>query len=428
MAKVQKIPVGRKPGEKKIELPDQVEVSLAELAGKVKQGLLAFSVGVGLEVLRTILEEDRTAIVGESGKHNLERAAYRHGSDPSSLTLGGRKVVVDRPRARSLSGEEIALPTWEAFKGDELLSEMAFERMVAGVSTRKYDIALEPVGDVEPKATSRSTVSRRFVNRTRLAFGELMAKDLSELSICALMIDGEQIGDHTVIVALGIDDQGNKHALGLREGTTENAAVCKGLLSDLVDRGLDFSNGILLVIDGGKGLRKAIKEVFGSLGLVQRCRLHKERNVADHLPEHLRAQVRKKMRRAWSERDPEKALSQLQHLAHWLEERHPGAAESLREGMDETLTIMRLGIPPGLAKTLFSTNPVESMISVGRTTQRNVTRWRSGKMVERWVAAGIEVAQKQFRKVKGYNEIPILINALAAHAKEVLDTADKMVA
>lgn len=173
-----------------------------------------------------------------------------------------------------MSGEELALPTWAAFKGDELLSEMAFERMVAGVSTRNYEVALEPVGDVEGKATSRSSISRRFVNRTRLALGELMTKDLSQLSICALMIDGEHIGDHSVIVALGIDDQGNKHALGLREGTTENAAVCKGLLSDLVDRGLDFSNGILLVIDGGKGLRKAIKDVFGSLGLVQRCRLH----------------------------------------------------------------------------------------------------------------------------------------------------------
>jgi len=363
MAKVQKFPVGRKPGQAKIVLPDQVQVSLAELAGSVKQGLLAFSVGVGLEVFRTLLDEDVNTVVGERGGWNPDRVANRHGEQPSSITLGGRKVAVTRPRVRS---------------------------------------------------------------STRLALSELMSKDLSELDICALFLDGEGVGDHTVVVALAVDSKGNKHPIGLREGSTENEAVCTALLSDLIERGLDFSNGILLVLDGGKGLRAAVRKVFGSLALVQRCRIHKQRNILKHLPDHMKAGVRNKLAKAWAERDPAKALSQLQQLAHFLDDRHPGAASSLREGMEETLTITRLGIPTGLSKTLSSTNTIESMISISRTTMRNVKRWRNGKMAERWVAAGMEVAAKQFRKVNGHKQIPVLTNALAAHAKEVSPQADKI--
>jgi putative transposase len=274
MAKLQRIPLGKKPEQKRIELPEHVQVCLGELAGRVREGLLAFSVGVGLEVLHALLEEDTGAIVGERGRWNPDRAAYRHGTQTSSVALGGRKVSVERPRVRSVSGEELRLPTWAAFAGSDLLPSLAFERMVAGLSTRHYKVGLEPVGEVSGSGTSRSAVSRRFVERTRVALAQLMAKDLSEFSICALFVDGESVGDHTVVVALGIDREGKKHPLGLREGTTENEAVCRGLLSDLVDRGLDASEGILLVIDGGKGLRKAVREVFGSLGLVHRCRIH----------------------------------------------------------------------------------------------------------------------------------------------------------
>jgi putative transposase len=284
MATLQRIPLGGKHEHKRIELPDHVQVCLGELAGRVREGLLAFSVGVGLEVLHALLEEDAGAIVGERGRWNPDRSAYRHGTQTSSLALGGRKVAVERPRVRSVSGEEIHLPAWAAFAGHDPLAALAFERMVAGLSTRRYKVGLEPVGEVSGSATSRSAVSRRFVERTRQALVELMAKDLSEQAICALFIDGENVGDHTVVVALGVDREGNKHPLGLREGTTESEAVCRGLLSDLVDRGLDFSAGILLVIDGAKGLRKAVREVFGSLGLVQRCRIHKRKNMMDHLP------------------------------------------------------------------------------------------------------------------------------------------------
>src|SRR5229473_897077 len=283
MAKIKRIPLGLEPGQQRIELPDRVSVELASLAGTVREGLLAFAVGVGMQVFRTMLEEDVTVVAGPKSRHDpTGRVAYRHGDQESSVVLGGRKVAVSRPRVRGVAGGELALPIWEAFAGEELLGNQVMASLLAGVSTRSYDKALEPVGSLEASATSRSAVSRRFVARTAKALDELMAKDLSDLRICALFADGIEESEHMMVCAIGLDAEGRKHLLGLREGTTENKAVCAGLLSDLVGRGLDFSGGILAVLDGGKGLRAAVREVFGNLGLVQRCRAHKRRNVLDH--------------------------------------------------------------------------------------------------------------------------------------------------
>jgi putative transposase len=428
VANVQRIPVGRKPGERKIELPEQVNVELGELAGKVKEGLLAFAVGVGLEVFKTLLEEDRTVMVGERGKHDpAGRIANRHGSQSSSVTLGGRKVAMDRPRVRSVSGEELPLATWQALaSGDELLGEMALGRMMAGLSTRSYGEGLEPVGsDLEVSSTSKSAISRRFVPRTKVALDELVAKDLSVLKICALFADGIEMHDHLMVCALGLDRDGNKHILGIREGSTENKAVCTALLSDLVERGLDASDGILTVIDGGKGLRAAVKQVFGDLGLIQRCRIHKRRNVTQHLPKEEQLKVSRKIDRAYAIQDPAKALLALKNLVE-LEISHPGAAASLREGMEETLTVNRLGVPETLLPTLSNTNTIESSYSVARTVMRNVKRWRSGKMVERWTAAGMEAAAAKFRRVKGYRELPILVENLKAEVAKLSPSADKI--
>lgn len=237
MGKVQRIALGRKPGQRRIDLPDQVQVSLAELAGRTRQGLLAFAVDVDLQVFGTLLEEDVTAIVGSKGRHNPDRIAYRHTSEPSSVGLGGRRVGVDKPRVRSLAGEEMTLPTWAAFQGEEILSEMATERMLAGLSSRRYRVGLEPVGR-RGSGTSKSAVSRRFVARTEKSLEELLARDLSELKVCAIFGDGLEVADHTIVAAIGVDHEGKKHVLGLKEGSTENATVCTGLLTDLVDRGL----------------------------------------------------------------------------------------------------------------------------------------------------------------------------------------------
>jgi putative transposase len=427
MAKVKRIPLGLEPGQQRIELPDRVSVELASLAGTVREGLLAFAVGVGMQVFRTMLDEDVAAVAGPKGRHNpAGRVAYRHGDQESSVVLGGRRVAVSRPRVRGVAGGEVSLPIWAAFAGEGLLADQTMASLLAGVSTRNYDKALEPVGALDASATSRSAVSRRFVARTAKALEELMARDLSELRICALFADGICESEHMMVCAIGIDTQGRKHLLGLREGTTENKAVCAGLLSDLVGRGLDFSGGILAVLDGGKGLRAAVREVFGSLGVVQRCRAHKRRNVLDHLPKEAQPVMQRRLEAAWAKDTPALALAALKALATWLDADHPGAAASLREGMEETITLNHLGLPPALTRTLATTNPIESAYSVAREVMGKVKRWRDGAMVVRWTAAGMEVAASKFRRIKGYREVPILIEKLAGIAEHFSQKSGKV--
>lgn len=426
MSKLHAARVNEKSQETRFALPEQVEVPLHQLAGAVKEGLLAFSVGVGLKVMALMMEEELNEVVGPKGKHDQERTATRHGSEDGSVVLGGRKAKVTRPRARHLDGSgEVELATYKHFSTEDLLGQMALERMVAGLSTRNYGAGLEPVGDVEATGTTRSSVSRRFVERTASALKELMAKDLSDVDIVALLLDGVEIAGHTMIVALGIDTKGHKHPLGLREGTTENKGVCRALLSNLIERGLDFEDGILVVIDGGKGLRSAVNSVFGRLALVQRCQLHKRRNVIDHLPDHMHSFVAAKMERAYKMRDFGAAKRSLQNLASTLDAQHPGAAASLREGLEETLTVVRLGLSPSLQRTLRSTNTIESMISIGRTTMRNVKRWRDAKMIERWTAAGMLEAKKRFYRVQGFRDIPALQAALRSCLREVIGSEEE---
>ncbi len=405
----------------RVSLPEQVTVALQEVAVDARAGLLAFAVGVGLEVFHTLLEENVSELVGPKGQHQTERQAYRHGHEPSSLTLGGRKVIVEKPRVRSCQGEEAVLPLWKAFSEQDITGTMVLERMLAGISTRHYPVSLEPVGELNSRGTSAATVSRQFVARTQRALNELLAKELTELQLCVLMLDGIQMAGHTIVVALGIDRQGHKHVLGLREGSTENKALCTGLLAGLVERGLDASAGLLVVIDGGKGLRTAVTDVFGKLAVVQRCRLHKRRNVMEHLPEEQRERVGHQLDRAWAKPEYTTALTSLKDIAKHLDEHYPGAASSLREGVEETLTITRLQVPASLTQTLFSTNPIESTNSVTRTVQRNVKNWRSGTMACRWTAAALEVAQAKFRRIKGYRELPLLVAALAAHVERTTE-------
>ena len=400
-----------------VSLPEQVTVALQEVALDARAGLLAFAVGVGLEVFHTLLEENVSELVGQKGQHQLERQAYRHGHEPSSLTLGGRKVLVDKPRVRSCQGQELPVPLWKAFSDQDIAGTMVLERMLAGVSTRQYPVSLEPVGELHSRGTSPAAVSRQFVARTHRALSELLAKDLTELQLCVLMLDGIQMAGHTIVIALGIDRQGYKHVLGLREGSTENKALCTGVLTGLVERGVDASAGLLVVIDGGKGLRAAVKDVFGDQVLVQRCRLHKRRNVLEHLPEEQRERVGRQLDRAWAKPEYSAALTALKDITKQLDEHYPGAAGSLHEGLEETLTITQLHIPLSLTKTLFSTNPIESMNSISRTAMRNVKHWRSGTMVCRWTAAALEVATVKFRRVKGYRELPLLVAALAARTQ-----------
>lgn len=399
-------------------LPEAVSIAMAELAGDVQEGLLAMAVGTGLQVMAALMNADVEASCGPKGKHDPGRSAVRHGTEAGSVTLGGRRVPVQRPRMRAADGRgELPVPAYELFSRTEVLGRMAMQRMLAGLSTRRYPAGLEPVGKrVEESAgsTSKSAVSRRFVAATETALGELLAAPLGELDLVALLIDGVHFGEHLCVVALGIGIDGVKHPLGLVEGSTENTSVVTDLLTGLRDRGLDTTRPIFVGIDGGKALRAAVVKVFDH-PVIGRCQLHKLRNVADKLPEHLAATVTKRMRAAYHAESAILAEAQLEALAKELQRTHPGAAASLREGLTETLTVLRLGVPPTLARTLRSTNCIESMISIARNHSTNVKNWQNGNMALRWCAAGMIEARAQFRRVNGHLHLPALRAALNEH-------------
>ena len=399
-------------------MPDAVSVTLVELAGSLREGLLALAVGAGFQVMNAIIDDSVCALAGPKGRHDPGRAAVRHGTEDGSVTLGGRRVPIRRPRVRTADRTaEVAVPAYELFSSSDVLTAMALERMMAKLSTRRYAAGLEPVGagvEATGRSTSKSAISRRFVAATESSLADMLAADLSELDVVALMIDGVHFADHLCVVVLGIGIDGTKYPLGLAEGDTENATVVRDLLADLRDRGLDTTRPILCVLDGAKALVAGVKAVFDH-PVIQRCQLHKIRNVESKLPDALASTVAKKMRAAYHNPDALAAEATLEDLARQLATNHPGAAGSLREGLTETLTVTRLGVPPTLARTLRSTNAVESMIEICRDHSTNVKRWRDGQMALRWCAAGMLEASKQFRRVNGFLHLPALRDALERH-------------
>jgi len=310
----------------------------------------------------------------------------------------------------------MTLPTWERFATADPLTPRAVEQMVLGVSTRNYGRSIEPAPEsIRSRGTSKSAVSRRFVMATRKQLAQMMSRDLGTLSLCAVMIDGLHVGDHVVLAALGIDEAAEKHVLGIYEGATENATICTALLSDLMARGLRVDHSMLFVVDGSKALVKAIRAVFGQRAIIQRCQVHKRRNVEDHLPEDLKKSVGRTISAAYHSDNAHRAKRMLEGLAHQLEKKHPAAAASLREGLEETLTVLNFGLPPGLMRTLATTNPIEFINSRVRKTTHNVTHWESGEMVVRWLALALSEASKTFRKLRGYKGMPKLVAALRDH-------------
>jgi len=401
------------------DLPEEIRLAMTDIAGAAREGLLAMSVAAGMAVMQALFEAEIAEVAGPKGKHDLNRAAVRHGAGTGSVTLGGRRVPVDRPRARTVDGHEVPLTSYTHFAADDLLTRVVMERMLAGVATRRHSRVAEPVGtvvDKEAKSTSRSAISRRFVKQTETALAELMARDLTGEDIKVLLLDGEHMAERCVVAALAITADGTKKPVGLWDGSTENKTVVRSLLADLVERGLTVDDGLLVVIDGAKALAAAVREVFGAKAAIQRCTLHKRRNVADHLPDKEQAWVDAKLVKAFAHADPDTGLANAKSLAAQLEKNYPSAASSLREGLEGMFTVARLGIDGRLAKTLTTSNPIESMISIARTTNRNVTRWRDGQMVLRWTAAGMLNAERSFRRIKGYKQMPQLVDALRRHA------------
>lgn len=404
---------------------------LIPLAAVIRSDLLSLVHELGMQAVAAMLEAERTKLCGARYKHDASRRATRAGSTRGELALGGRRVAVRRPRVVDRNGHEMPLETWTELASRDPLGVRALEQMAIGVATRKYARSLESLPNgIETRGTSKSAVSRRFVALTTEKLAEWMARPLGDLDIWAVFIDGIHFGEHVVLCALGIDGTGAKHVLGLWEGATENEIACKAMLEDLSARGLKPNRSRLFIIDGSKGLRAAIRSVFGKKKtLVQRCQVHKVRNVIGHLPDDRHADVRTAMREAYKCSKVDTAKRLLNNLARTLQKKHPSAAASLREGLDETLTVMGLGLSASLTRSLSTTNPIENMNGRIRATARRVKRWDSGTMILRWVLVGVLEAARGFRRLKGHKGMGALVAKLKQHGAEpaqpAVDEEDK---
>jgi transposase-like protein len=399
--------------------PVQLSFNVQGVLADVRHAFHGLCVAAGKQVLAAMMEADRQALCGARNVPDAKRRAVRGGTTRSSVVLGGQRIAIAKPRARSLEHGELALPAFDWAAQCDPLDAAAMASMAAGVSTRRYAGTLDelPPPD-EPSSVSRSAVSRRWVALTQAQLDQWLSCPLDKLDLPVVMIDGIHFHERVILVALGIDAKGHKHVLGLREGSTESTRVVRSLLSDLVDRGLDADRCRLWVIDGGKALRKAIVECFGQRALVQRCQEHKRRNVIEHLPRELHASVGRALRDAWDSGNAALAFKQLQRLAASLAAKHPGAAASLREGLDDTLTVQRLGIEGALYRTLRTTNPIENLNGSIAHFARNVKRWKDGQMTLRWVAGALSDAKRRFRKLRGHREMKTLLAALAAKSTD----------
>jgi putative transposase len=394
------------------ENPESRHLPLVDLLIDTRAELTELVVRSGMKVLEALLEEDRTAICGPRYQHRVDRDRVRAGTTGSTVVLGGRKVHIRRPRVRA-GKTEVPLPSFEAMAHTDPLNRRIVEQMLLGVATRRYARSLEPLPtEIRSCGTSKSSVSRRFVTRTTAQVKAWQTASLEGLDLVAIFIDGVIFAEHCLVVALGIDATGQKHPLGLWDGSTENATVCQGLLSHLQSRGLRTDRSVLVILDGSKALRSAVEQTFGRAACVQRCQVHKTRNILEYLPDRQRPWVHAILRRAYSHEDPAKARRLLDDLARRLEDDFPSAAASVREGLDETLTVLRLPLSERLRRSLATTNPIESLMSRARHVHRNVKRWRNSKMMIRWMTAAVFEAAKGFRRVKGCKDLPALITAL----------------
>jgi putative transposase len=395
----------------------QIALPMQEVLADVRHAFMGLCIDSGRQVLAKMMELDRVALCGAKGVPDARRRAVRGGHTTSQVVLGGQRIHIRRPRAHRLDAGELELPSFAWAAGADPLNAATLSAIAAGVSTRRYASTQDRLPEPEVGiATSKSAVSRRFVALSQQQLEQWLGRRLDQLDLAAVMIDGIHFRERVVLVAMGIDTEGHKHILGLHEGSTEAARVVRKLLSDLVERGLDASRMRLWVIDGGKALRRAIVELFGATALIQRCQEHKRRNVIDHLPEGMHAGVNRALRQAYDAKDPALARRQLQRLAGSLQDGHPGAAASLREGLEETLTAQELGLTGALYRTLRTTNPIENLNGLVAQYTRNVKRWKDGAMTLRWIASALVDASGRFRKLRGFASMKDFLKALQRRA------------
>lgn len=401
----------------------QLMVPLLLAMDATKKGLLTFVQQMGIAVLREMLEHDATMIAGPKGRHVGNRTHHRWGTARTPMPFGGQNVVIERPRVRGRGrGEqEVDLPTVEAMREGDPMSDRVAEQIVLGVSTRGYKRSLDEVpAELDARGASKSNASRALIDATSERLAEFVSRRLDALDIVAIFIDGIVIAGNTVLIALGVNVDGIKEPLGIWGGSTENSTIATALLQNMIERGLRVEESMLFVVDGGKGIRKALHDVFGDRAVVQRCQTHKARNVREHLPDAKRPYVASQMRDAYRCTTHATAKKKLLQLASWLDNNgEESAAASLREGLDETLTVLKLELPKWLCRTFATTNAIENLNGALRRVTRNVKRWRDEAMIRRWVALAVAEAQRGFRRVKGHVHLPILIAALRPKAAEL---------
>ncbi len=389
----------------------QMILPLAEIVGLLQQGVGNLLRETGLALMQTVMEEEVRHLAGERHQQHEGRRAHRWGKEDGYCVVDGQKVPIQKTRLRTKDKREQRLGSYELFQRSGPMQAGVWDKMMRGLSTRNYGAVVKDFHNAY--GVEKSAVSENFIEASREKVKQLMERPLGELRLCAVLIDGTPFKDRQMIAALGIGCDGTKTVLGIREGATENTAVVSSLLSELVERGLDFSTPRLYVLDGGKALAAAVRKQAGEAAFIQRCQVHKKRNVVDHLPEEHKADVRRKMQNAYSMADYADAKRALDRLHRELMDLNPSAARSLEEGMEETLTVHKLRVPDQLRRTLCCTNVIESAFSIVETVCRNVKRWRDGDHIERWVGSGLLVAERQFRRVIGHRLIPMLLSSMA---------------
>ena len=397
--------------------PDiQMILPLADIVGMLQQGVGNLLRETGLALMQTVMEEEVRHLAGERHQQHEGRRAHRWGKEDGYCVVDGQKVPIQKTRLRTPDKREQRLGSYELFQRSGPLQAGVWDKMMRGLSTRNYGAVVKDFHNAY--GVEKSAVSENFIEVSREKVKQLMERPLGELRLCAVLIDGTPFKDRQMIAALGIGCDGTKTVLGIREGATENTAVVSALLSELVERGLDFSTPRLYVLDGGKALAAAVRKHAGEAAFIQRCQVHKKRNVVDHLPDEHKADVRRKMQNAYAMAEYADAKRALEQLHRKLMDLNPSAARSLEEGMEETLTVHKLRVPDQLRRTLCCTNVIESAFSIVETVCRNVKRWRDGDHIERWVGSGLLVAERQFRRVIGHRQIPLLLSSMVTAASK----------
>lgn len=390
----------------------QMVLPMAEMIGWLRKGVGELIRQAGLQLMDLLMQEEVRELAGERSQQQAERTASRWGSERGYCVVMGQKVPIQRPRVRTTDDQEVRLGSYEMFHRGEPLTETVWEKLMLGLSTRKYSQAVREF--TEAYGLEKSAVSEHFIEASREKLKTMIERRLDKTRLCALLIDATPFAGQQMVVALGIDEYGRKTILGIRQGATENATVVGELLGDLMERGLDFSEPRLYILDGGKALTAAVKKHAGEGAAIQRCQVHKRRNVLDHLTDEQKPGVAKKLNAAYAMEDYAAAKHALDTVHRELMDLNPSAARSLGEGMEQTLTVHRLHLPMQLRKTMASTNVIESAFSIVEQVCRNVKRWHGGDQRERWVGSGLLVAEKQFRRITGYKQIPSLIRELEA--------------